>query len=252
MSLLDLLFQFVCRLSFGLAMALWVSDSRQITPGFYRNHLYVVLGLNVLASLIAFNSPEGLDRFYPIAAAIAAYGGAVAWLYEARLVGKFLILLVAVLSSAAAVTAYLPLGVDGPGAWPMVDVFTGGCVLGMTIGAMFLGHWYLNSPSMKLEPLRLLVLQMAGAVVARGVFSAIALVVFWESSGALASLDLALLAMRWLCGIAAPLVVAWMAWQTLKIPNTQSATGILYVGVITVFLGELAALVLSSKLGHPL
>jgi hypothetical protein len=43
-----------------------------------------------------------------------------------------------------------------------------------------------------------------------------------------------------------------MAWQTLKIPNTQSATGILYVGVIFVFLGELAALVLSGKLGHPI
>ena len=37
-----------------------------------------------------------------------------------------------------------------------------------------------------------------------------------------------------------------MSWQTLKIPNTQSATGILYVAVITTFLGELTSLLLSA------
>jgi hypothetical protein len=39
-----------------------------------------------------------------------------------------------------------------------------------------------------------------------------------------------------------------MAWQTLKIPNTQSATGILYVAVIAVFLGELTAQLLSGRM----
>ena len=38
-----------------------------------------------------------------------------------------------------------------------------------------------------------------------------------------------------------------MSWQTLKIPNTQSATGILYVAVITTFLGELTAQLLSPR-----
>jgi len=43
-----------------------------------------------------------------------------------------------------------------------------------------------------------------------------------------------------------------MAWQTLKIPNTQSATGILYVGVMTTFLGELTAQLLSQDAAFPL
>ena len=42
-----------------------------------------------------------------------------------------------------------------------------------------------------------------------------------------------------------------MTWQTLKIPNTQSATGILYVAVILTFLGELVSHLLSQELRIP-
>jgi hypothetical protein len=43
-----------------------------------------------------------------------------------------------------------------------------------------------------------------------------------------------------------------MAWRTLEVPNTQSATGILYVAVIGVFVGELAAALLSAESAFPL
>ena len=49
------------------------------------------------------------------------------------------------------------------------------------------------------------------------------------------------LALRWLAGLIGILGLAGMTWQTLKIPNTQSATGILYVAVIFAFLGELSS-----------
>jgi hypothetical protein len=58
---------------------------------------------------------------------------------------------------------------------------------------------------------------------------------------------MALLALRWLAGIAGTLLLIWMTWQTLKIPNTQAATGMLYVAVITTFLGELTAQLLSAE-----
>ncbi|MGH7135453.1 MAG: hypothetical protein ACREHD_06910, partial [Pirellulales bacterium] len=58
-------------------------------------------------------------------------------------------------------------------------------------------------------------------------------------------------AMRWLTGLAGALVVAVMARQTLKIPHTQSATGILYVGVILTFIGELASQILSRGKPFP-
>ena len=57
---------------------------------------------------------------------------------------------------------------------------------------------------------------------------------------------------RWLAGLAGTLIFSLMAWQTLKIPNTQSATGILYAAVILTFLGELVALLLGVDMRYPL
>jgi hypothetical protein len=43
-----------------------------------------------------------------------------------------------------------------------------------------------------------------------------------------------------------------MTWETLRIPNTQSATGILYVAVILSFLGELTSQFISSQTIYPI
>ena len=54
-----------------------------------------------------------------------------------------------------------------------------------------------------------------------------------------------IVALRWLSGLVGVLLLAWLAWRTLLIPNTQSATGILYAAVILVFMGELSSQFLS-------
>ena len=53
-----ILTQFLFRLSFGLAMAMAVTSPKRVTSGYFRNHLYVLLGLNVLAALVAWQAPE--------------------------------------------------------------------------------------------------------------------------------------------------------------------------------------------------
>jgi hypothetical protein len=59
------------------------------------------------------------------------------------------------------------------------------------------------------------------------------------------------IALRWLSGLLGTLALAILTWQTLKIPNTQSATGILYAGVICAFIGELTAQLLSVEVLYP-
>ena len=59
------------------------------------------------------------------------------------------------------------------------------------------------------------------------------------------------LALRWLFGLAGVAALAVMAWKTLAIPNTQSATGILYVAVIGAFVGETMSLLLSAEATFP-
>jgi hypothetical protein len=249
-----ILTQFILRLSFGLALGMAVTNPRQVTSGYYRNHLYVLLGLNVLATMAAIGHRDRLALAPPLVAAILSYLGSVLWLYEKRRAGIALLALVAAASlygawadtdwhRAAGTAACVLTALDPP---------SGGLVLGMTMAAMFLGHWYLNSPTMALGPLRRLVVLMAGAVCLRAVLEGAGVALGVADSPWPTAEQWLFLALRWLSGIVGALGVAIMAWQTLKIPNTQAATGMLYVGVIATFLGELTSLLLTAQSAYPL
>jgi len=57
----------------------------------------------------------------------------------------------------------------------------------------------------------------------------------------------ALLSLRWLAGLVGLPVLLVMSRKTLDIPNTQSATGILYVACLAAILGELTAQLLHAS-----
>jgi putative Ca2+/H+ antiporter (TMEM165/GDT1 family) len=57
----------------------------------------------------------------------------------------------------------------------------------------------------------------------------------------------ALLALRWLAGLVGLPVLLVMSRKTLDIPNTQSATGILYVACLAAILGELTSQLLHAS-----
>ena len=257
--ILELLVQFVLRLSFGLALAMLVTSSKLVTSGFFRVHLWVVMGLATLAALAATFNPDAPPwianpvLWACVAAAILSYLGAVIWLYEQAAIGKLLLALVMAATLAGALFDHLPADYEtfSAPALACADVISGGLVLGLTMAAMLLGHWYLNTPTMKLEPLQRLVVLMGAAVVLRAVICGTGLSL--ETS--LQTLEYStwlFVALRWLSGIVATLGLVLMTWQTLKIPNTQSATGILYVGVICTFLGELTSQLLSVSTTYPL
>jgi len=261
-----LLAQFLLRLAFGLALGMGITSSRQVSSGFFRNHLYVTLGLTTLAALVA----TGLSWHVATLAALAAicsYAGSVCWLYEAKLWGRGLIWWVSWFSLMAAwvgtsserfrFLVESPSGMGVSNGWlandlTFVSVVTSGFVLGLTTAAMLLGHWYLNSPGMKLEPLKRLLAMAAGAVCLQMLVSGTGLVAELLIGGAPTTSFWMFVVLRWSFGLIGVLVLLWMAWQTLKIPNTQSATGILYVAVLGVFVGELAAGLLSAESAFPL
>lgn len=254
--------QFIFRLSFGLALAMMFVGARHVTSGYFRNNLYVLLGLNFLATVVAWlagsgsglslnsasghslNSGSGLSLWPPLAATVLCYLGAAAWLYEAPRAGKLLLLLAAATSLVAGWLA-LPRD-DLLLFFRMLEFVVSGCVLGWTLAAMLLGHWYLNSPGMKLFPLRTLIVGTGWALASRTMLSAMETAPLWNAD-VLNPWIAMVLAWRWLAGLVGAGVAAWMAWRTLQIPNTQSATGILYVAVMLVFSGELAALLLSEQ-----
>lgn len=260
----QILVEFLFRLTFGVAVAMGLTPSRWVTSGFFRIHLWVLLGVQTLAALAIYSgskipgAPEWISRWQlglAIAAAVASYVGAVIWMYERNTAGKVVIWLIAGLAIAGCtlpVIGYM----TKPIAMQLADRVSGGLLLGLVTTAMLLGHWYLNTPTMKLEPLRRLIVLIAAAVILRmlvcGSGTWLESTFNFMRQGSALQTWLLFISLRWLAGLVGVLGLAWLTWLTLKIPNTQSATGILYAGVILAFIGELTSQLLSAGARFPL
>lgn len=260
MTLWLLLTQFIFRLSFGVAVAMALTPAKFVTSGFYRVHLWVLMGLNTFAAL-AVRSADPSE--YPnrsfvlvmsIVAAVLSFVGSVIWLYEKKRAGQIVLIAVGITSLLAAARATpLPPETTSTGiTLLLLDLTSGGMLLGVTISAMFLGHWYLNTPTMELLPLKRLVIFMVVAIVARTLLCGTGLALHLGDHSQLSASWWAFVVLRWLSGLIGTLALAWMTWLTLKVPNTQSATGILYAGVILAFIGELVSKLLSVGELYPL
>jgi hypothetical protein len=247
-----LLADFATRLAGGLAAMLLTTPWRVVPPPFFRTHCQVILGLLVLAALdLGRSSGGGFGLALTIGAAALAFVASVAWGLGLPRVGTPL---TAALTAAAA--AWLALGSRGAiaGLWALdaAGRLASGFLLGATLSAMLLGHYYLTAPAMSIDPLRRFVRAMAWALGLRAGVAAMGLAA-WSGgvvpATAAAGVSPLILAMRWGMGIAGPAVATYLAWETVKIRSTQSATGILYIAMTLVLFGELSAMILARDIG---
>lgn len=237
-----------------------VTPSKLVTSGYYRVHLWVLMGLNTLAALAAFSNTDDYDAngtvvfALAVGLAVASYIGAVVWLYEGAGAGTLILygIAIAAIVGAALALHWHPNTTAVGYSLGLLDMASGGWLLGVTMAAMLLGHWYLNTPTMELVPLKRLVILMALAIALRTAVSATGLALNLSHGETLDAARWIFIGMRWLSGLLGTGMMALMTWYVLKVPNTQSATGILYAGVILSFLGELASQLLSVETLYPL
>jgi hypothetical protein len=119
-------------------------------------------------------------------------------------------------------------------------------LLGAVTTGMLLGHWYLIDRNLPLAPFKrmlvlfaitltaqatLLVLSAILLPLAGGLATAARVSVLWSD-------HVPLLTVRLAVGPLASAVLAWMIWQTLKIPQTMAATGLFYIAILSVLVGE--------------
>ncbi len=249
---IPMLSDFALRLAGGLAVLLFMTSWREVPLAFFRTHCQVILGLLVLSALDAARvGVEGLVLALLIAAIVCAYVATVSWGLG----------LVRIASPATALVFFFPVlimihvsRVEDVGLWALnaSGRLASAFLLGATLSAMLLGHHYLTAPAMSIEPLKRYVRAMGWGLGARGTLAGIGLA-YWlshrstvMSDGTVSAL---FLAMRWGMGIVGPAAAAWMTWETVRIRSTQSATGILYIGMTLVLFGELTAMVLSRDTG---
>jgi hypothetical protein len=115
-------------------------------------------------------------------------------------------------------------------------------LLGGTCTAMILGHWYLVIPSLQVSHLQSIVKVHIASMVVRVVVVVAAIfvgIVTWQPGVGpnferyIFSVEGIFFWQRVLFGLA-PVLLAYLTWETAKIRSTQSATGILYVDFFTV------------------
>lgn len=130
-------------------------------------------------------------------------------------------------------------GLGGP-----LAVAAGGLALGTSVVGLSLGHWYLVTPTMSVQPLIRLTFLCLGALIAQ--VTLLPLLLF--GTGISAAERELLFEQHWLFfavrvtfGFVVPLITAVMVWRTARIRSLDSATGLLYVLATLILAGEIVA-----------
>jgi hypothetical protein len=241
---------FLIDLAAGLVIFLPLVGRRNAGVKFYRLVFLISATLTALAAVAHLFANR---RDLAIADAIPIVLSAVVWFvlrYPKRFIFRFAAALLGMSYVAAGVLAY-DAAIQPPHlAWSVAGALSSIALLGSVNLAMTLGHWYLVVRGMPIDPLKRLSIATLAAAVVRllvvitaiaigGTFHEVAIrqgIFFWMRAG-------------W--GLAGPLVLFPMVWGTVKIRSTMAATGILYVDVVAVVIGEVLGAWLAAILHLP-
>ena len=274
---------FLIKLMAGITLMWWLMPRKDVTDGFFRIQMRVLLGLGVLVALLFTSEPaattadsttdssppvtqqtsssaasEDARRMSPtaktnirnlsIAICVISYAGSVFWALGRRTPGNICIYLLLLLSVGCLGLHSFEAANNGSLPGQLLSDFASALVLGGVLTAMLLRHWYLTTPTMSINPLLWFNAAIVVSVVLRLLASSWAVAQF----GTVDDLTQQMwLGMRWLGGIVSPAVTTLLVWRIMKHKNTQSATGVLFAGLILVFMGEMTATLLEQATQIP-
>lgn len=224
---------FALRLAAGLAGMLLATPWRVVPPAFFRTHCLVMLGLLVVGALF---SAGGAILWACVAAAALTYVASIGWGLGIRRIGAPATAGVLALGASALIAA-------SPDPRAAAARLSSGFLMAATLSAMLLGHHYLTAPAMSIRPLERFLRCMAAALAIRALVALPDLPAWLGLASARGPSDPLGLAMRWGMGLLAPAVATALAWSTVRIRSTQSATGILYIAMTMVLTGELTDMI---------
>lgn len=141
-----------------------------------------------------------------------------------------------------------------------INFLVSALLLGAVSTGMLLGHWYLIDHNLKIDPFRHLLSFYIGTLVAQVVIwvgSLLVLAMIGSAATATAGQTLyadhsALLLFRLALSPLSAAAMAWMIWRVLQIPQTMAATGLFYVAILAVFVGEMMGRFILFRTNLPL
>ena len=241
-----LLALFLIDLAAGLYCFLPLVGRRNAGVKFYR--MILIIGAALAAGAAAAHAMAG-RRDLAMADALVVGLTIVVYLvlrYPKRLVFRASALVLGGVYLAAGVLAYHAAIRPAHVAWSVIGALASIALLGAVNLAMILGHWYLVVRGMAIDPLRRLTIATLVAAVGKTLLVVGVLVIaphvmrdifFWMRAG-------------W--GLAGPLALFPLVWGTVKLRSTMAATGILYVDVVAVIIGEVLGAWLAARVQLPM
>lgn len=133
-------------------------------------------------------------------------------------------------------------------------------LLGAVTTGMLLGHWYLIDRGLSIDPFRrmlrffvvMLTTQTVLLLVNGGLLLLIGAHASVEGLAQLLDAHRSLLTVRLLLSPIAAGGLAWMIWRTLQIPQTMAATGLFYIAILSVLVGEFMSRFILFRTSLPL
>jgi hypothetical protein len=248
--------------SVGSLIAVLIADARgMVVASFVRLSTLLVVAGAALTLLAAVNTSGGDLSGYPLHDGLYGpiRGVFIAFLALATVYALLVLRgrrqLSLSIGGVAALAGLAGLGLlayqVSPPTWSfagtLLSLLVGTLALGFVTEAMVLGHWYLVSTKLPSRPLEELTFLLLAVLVVQGALLVLNAAIPAREvphSTALLAGSLSSNPAFWLrigVGLIFPLVLAYMAWQSSKERAMMSATGLLYIAVGAVFVGELLA-----------
>lgn len=249
---LDGLGLFLLEACAGCALLLLFFPAKTLGRGFFSLHGVLAFSFAALALLVR---PAGLP-FTVAAVAAASLAAYTLAAHGGRAAAARPLLALGAISAGWAMAGVAASGPRPTGsAWTVAGAALGGLFFGAVLLVMNLGHWYLVSRSLPFRLLARGAALFAALAVARTVLlgAAIAIKPAPEGLAALLSLerDALFFLFRVMWGIVGPLALSYFIWRTADMKSNQAATGLLYVALVFVLIGELLSSCLTIATGFP-
>lgn len=260
------------QLAVGGIAALAVPPFTTIERGFYKSSAGIFVGSALLyligmIALVVRSGGAGPSAYVELGAWTLFTGCAIAYLAslwdaaaDRRVRWYPRALFTGIVALVVTASTYRVGGALGPQTvlYPFAFL-TGAASLGAVATGMLLGHWYLIDLGLSIHPLErlfryfvivttlhVLVLCATIGLLALGSGpGADAVARLWEH-------HLPLLATRLLLGPIAALGIAYLIHRTLRIPHTMAATGLFYIAILFVLVGEMLGRLLLFRTSLPL
>lgn len=244
MNLLHLTFVVLFYLCAGTFLALGFLKQTQVGRKFFVIHGLGISGLALAAYLIGRTEvPGGAAVWIGIFVLFSAiFSLAIGRQNKLATVSFFLALIAGIGGILLDIAETVPTTVQSG---VIANSLLSSALLGFMMAAMLLGHWYLNQPKLSIDELRRLTILLIALTVVRflfGIYGTATLLLplsETEMYRYLVGNPGIFVLMRFFWGLLGPLLLSYFIWGTVKISSTQSATGILYVGVVFVLIGEI-------------